>query len=922
MTLSDDARRPDPEALLAEAQRAGRGKLRVFLGMAPGVGKTYEMLTSGARAKADGADVVIGIVETHGRLETERLTEGLEILPRQEVAYRDQTLREFDLDAALARRPDLLLVDEYAHTNAPGSRHPKRWQDVDELLKAGIDVWTTLNVQHLESLIDLVWSITGVRVRETVPDQALSAADEIELIDLTPQELRQRLAAGKVYLPETARMATDRFFRPENLTALRELALRRAAQKVDDGLVDEMRRRGIEGPWAAGERILVLIDDVQGEALVRAGRRLSDLMMDAPWTVLHIERPNRPVSPESGRATAQALKLAEQLGGATATLSADSLLDAVLAYAKRNNITQIVIGRRRDRGPWLFRARAVFGRSLVHALADQTHGAALHIVTDTLEEAGGRQARPASAAPVMPIAWRGYLAALGLVGAFTGLAAIADRFTSRPNLAMIFLPAVLITGAAFGFRAALLAAAAAALSFDYFFLDPRLTFTITRAEDLIPFFMFFAVALTTGWLTGRVRDQAAMTSRRAAAVASLLAASRRLSGVANRDEAARAMAEQAADAGAGHAVVLLPEKGELRLAAAAPRSAELDAVATAAARWAWEKGEPAGAGTGTLPQVSWTFRPLQGLRGRAGVAGVVRLDSPETADERLLLALLDQGAVALERAELAAASVESETLRRSDQLRAALLNSISHDLRTPLATVMGASTTLLDYGAKLDASARRDLLESIRDEAQRLNRYVGDLLDMTRLEGGALNLHLEICDVREVLAAAIGRAERRAGGNRIACDFPQTLSPGRIDAQLLEQAVVNVLDNAIAYSPEGTPIDVAAYEDRRSVVISIEDEGRGIPRSELEHVFDKFRRLSRPSDRGQGIGLGLSISKGFIEAMGGRIAAASPIHGDRGTRVLISLPKAAVDAESSSDPGPAPASAPPPPSRDLTGPRA
>ncbi|MDE2357150.1 MAG: sensor histidine kinase KdpD, partial [Alphaproteobacteria bacterium] len=536
----DEARRrPDPEALLVEAQRAGRGRLRVFLGMAPGVGKTFEMLSSAARRKAEGVDVVVGLVETHGRRETEALTEGLEILPRKAVSYRDRVLEAFDLDAALARRPELLLVDEYAHTNAPGSRHPKRWQDVEELLVAGIDVWTTLNIQHLESLVDVVWSITGVRVRETVPDRTLAGADEIELIDLTPEELRQRLAAGKVYLPETARMATDRFFRPENLTALRELALRRAAQKVDDGLVGEMRRRGIEGPWAAGERILVLVDDVQGEALVRAGRRLSDLMMDAPWTVLHIERPNRAVSPESGRATGQALKLAEQLGGATATITADNLIEAVLRYASHNNITQIVVGRRRDAHPWLSGARALFGRSLVHALADQTSGAALHVITAAPSDAAAPRApaRTTAAAVLGPRdSWRGYLAALILVAASTGLAAIADRVTSRPNLAMIFLPCVLITGAAFGFRAAIAAAAATALSYDFFFLDPRLTFSITRAEDLIPFFMFFAVALTTGWLTGRVRDQAAMASRRASAVAALLAASRRLSAVATRDE--------------------------------------------------------------------------------------------------------------------------------------------------------------------------------------------------------------------------------------------------------------------------------------------------------------------------------------------------------------------------------------------------
>ena len=373
---ASEPRRPDPDALLAEAKRAGRGELRVFLGMAPGVGKTFAMLSSAQRRRAEGVDVVVGVVETHGRKETEALCEGLEILPRKPFDYRARVLLEFDLDEALTRRPALLLVDEYAHSNAPGSRHPKRWQDVEELLAAGVNVWTTLNVQHLESLVDVVWRITGVRVRETVPDSALSNADEIEMIDLTPDELRERMAAGKVYVPETARLASDRFFKAENLTALREMALRRAAQTVDDKLVSQMRRQGIEGPWAAGERILVLVGgEAFGGSLVRAGRRLSDLMMDAPWTVLHIERPNRPPRPEAALHTAAALKLAGQLGGSVVTVTGDDLLETVLQYASRNNITQIVIGRSRPD-----RARALMGRSLPHALfgAYPRRGAAHH----------------------------------------------------------------------------------------------------------------------------------------------------------------------------------------------------------------------------------------------------------------------------------------------------------------------------------------------------------------------------------------------------------------------------------------------------------------------------------------------------------------------------------------------------------------
>jgi two-component system sensor histidine kinase KdpD len=887
--------RPDPEALLANAKRAGRGQLRVFLGMAPGVGKTWEMLNSAGRRQAEGVDVVVGVVETHGRKETEALTAGLEILPRKPVEYRGRTLLEFDLDAALQRRPQLLLVDEYAHSNAPGSRHPKRWQDVEELLAAGIDVWTTLNVQHLESLVDVVWRITGVRVRETVPDQALSRADEIEMIDLTPEELRERLAAGKVYVPETARLASDRFFKAENLTALREMALRRAAQKVDDELIGHMRRQGIEGPWAAGQRILVLIGgEPFGGALVRAGRRLSDLMMDAPWTVLHVERPNRPPSPIQAQQTAAALKLAEQLGGSVVTVTDDDLLDTVLRYAARNNITQIVIGRTRGpstSGRWSL--RPLRSRSLGHALLDKTSGAALHVITD----ADGEEAaapRPARVFRRRPD-WRGYGAAMAMVATSAVIAAGADRYMANANLAMIFLVSVLIAGGAFGFGPGLAAAAVAAVTYNFFFLEPRLSFVIGHAADLITFAVFFAVAMTTGFLTGRVRDQARIATRRASVVASLLAASRRLSGVATRADAAQALAEQAAATAGAAAMVLLPKDGDLQPAAGSPSLEPLGPGAMTAARWAWEKGEAAGAGTGTLPQVQWTFWPLQGLRGRAGVAGIAQSPTKlgSAGEERLMLALLDQGAVALERAELATATVETETLRRSDQLRAALLNSISHDLRTPLSTVLGSATTLLDFGPSLSAEVGRDLLESIREEAHRLNRYVGDLLDMTRLEGGALDPKLQWTDVRDVLGAAIGRVERRLGARRLVRDFPAELPMIRVDAGLLEQAVVNILENAIAYSPDGTDVEVAAYEDRANVVISIEDDGKGIPTAELERVFDKFRRLQQQSsDRGKGVGLGLSISKGFVEAMGGRIAAASPIHGDHGTRVLISLRKA------------------------------
>jgi two-component system sensor histidine kinase KdpD len=888
-----DPPRPDPDALLVEANRHGRGRLKVYLGMAPGVGKTYEMLQTGRRRMCEGLDVAVGVVETHGRKDTEALLDGLEVLPRVPVDYRGRQLMEFDLDGALARRPSLLLVDEYAHTNATGSRHPKRWQDVEELLAAGVDVDTTLNVQHLESLVDVVWKITGVRVRETVPDSALSGADEIEVVDITPQELLERLHAGKVYMAETARLAGDNFFKPENLTALREMALRRAAQTVDDQMVGAMRRQGIEGPWAAGERILVLVaGDEMANSLVRAGRRLADLM-GAPWVVAHVERPNRPsVDPRSGPRVGEALKLAEQLGGSTVVLTGDDLPSAILDYARRNNVTQIVIGKAKE-SLW----RTVLGRSLSGALLRRSGGAALHFVSGGAPDAA--RAEP-SAAPTESrwSRWRGYAGGSALVAVATGAAFLLDRFTTGGDLAMIFLASVLVSGLAFGLRPALWASGLAMLTYNYLFLEPRFSLRIGHAADVFTFTIFFAVAATSGWLTGRVRDQARVSSRRAAAVTALLAASRRLSGAANEDEAGRVLAEQASAAAGGRAVVLLPRQADLVQTASAPGVVILTTAEMTAARWAWERGEAAGAGTGTLPQLGWTFRPLVGVRGRAGVAGVEVNALTAIGEERLVSAMLDQGAVALERAQLAAVTVENEALRRSDKLRAALLNSISHDLRTPLSTVMGSATTLIDYGETLRPEVAGDLLVSIREEAERLNRYVGDLLDMTRLEGGALRTRSEWTDVRDVLGAAIQRIERRLGHRRLTRDFPPDLAVVQVDPGLLEQAIVNVLENAIAYSPDGSLIEVAAYEDRGSVLISIEDQGPGIPKADIERIFEKFRRLEEPSDRSfadrnKGAGLGLSIARGFIEAMGGRIAAASPLLDGRGTRILISLPKSA-----------------------------
>ena len=590
---SDEPRRPDPDALLLEARKAGRGRLKVFLGMSPGVGKTYEMLAQAARRKADGLDVVVGLVETHGRRETEALTVGLETLARKPIDYRGRTLMEFDIDAALARRPELLLVDEFAHSNAPGSRHPKRWQDVEELIGAGISVWTTLNIQHLESLVDVVWKITGVRQRETVPDGVISKADEVEIVDITPAALRQRLAEGKVYVPETARLASENFFKPENLTALRELALRRAAQVVDDELIGQMRRAGVAGPWPAGERILVLVGgDSMADHLVRSGRRLAE-MMDAPWTVAHVERAGRaPPSALSLARVNEAMKLAEQLGGATLSLTGDDIVAVVADYCGKNNVTQLVIGKSRDS-----RWREALRRSFASAMMRHAEGVALHIVTErSSEPAAGPSLRQVVARE--PGAWRAYLPGFGYVAVATLVAWYLDRTFRASDLGMIFLAAVFTAAVRQGLRPALLAAGMAFLVYNYLFLEPRYSFVIGSPTDLLTLLVFMAVALVTGALAGRLQDQQRATSRRAAAITALLAASRRLSASAKKQDAATALAEQLSAATGGKAMILLPTEDEIVPAAAAPAMETLGAQDMAAARWAWEHGEAAGAGTG------------------------------------------------------------------------------------------------------------------------------------------------------------------------------------------------------------------------------------------------------------------------------------------------------------------------------------
>ena len=612
----DEAQRASPDALLALAKKEGRGHLKIFLGAAPGVGKTYAMLTSARTEKSGGRDVVAGLIETHGRHETEQLMEGFELLARKPIVYRNQVMKEFDLDAALARRPSLLLVDEYAHTNVPGSRHPKRWQDIDELLATGIDVWTTLNIQHLESLNDVVLKITKVRVRETVPDTVFDKADEIILVDFPPDELLKRLAEGKVYVQDTAARAVESFFKPQNLTALRELALRRAAERIDADLISRMQAQAIEGPWAAGERILACIGpDTISPTVVRTAKRLADLM-DAPWLAVTVERPGSNLDEAARRRLDEAIKLAEALGAETQTLTGSDLPAELLRFAKFENVTQIVIGR--SHGGFF---GELLRRSLPHELVRRTQDIAIHLVT--------RQVEPT---PPMPLRHRPrfllqplpFLYATLAVGTALAIGEGLTALTPIPNLSMLFLVAVLLIAVNFGIWPAIYASGLSFLIYNFFFIPPLYTFTIAEPYELLALVIFLVVAVITSALAGRVREQATISADRMRAMRRLYEFTRRLSGLASFDAVAEGAASEI-NASLGRAVVVLLEQdGDLALIAAWPPEDALDAAPMTAARWSFSHGEPAGADTGTLPIVPWYFVPLRIGEKKLGVIGVAK----------------------------------------------------------------------------------------------------------------------------------------------------------------------------------------------------------------------------------------------------------------------------------------------------------
>jgi two-component system sensor histidine kinase KdpD len=884
----DLAQRASPDALLALAKKEGRGHLKIFLGAAPGVGKTYAMLTSARTEKLGGRDVVGGLVETHGRRETEQLVEGFDVLPRKPIVYHNQIMKEFDLDAALARRPGLLLVDEYAHTNVPGSRHPKRWQDIDELLATGIDVWTTLNIQHLESLNDVVQKITKVRVRETVPDIVFDKADEIILVDFPSDELLKRLAEGKIYVQDTASRAVENFFKPQNLTALRELALRRAAERIDVDLVSRMQAHAIEGPWAAGERILACIGpDPISPVVVRTAKRLADLM-DAPWLAVTVERPGANHSEAARQRLDEAMSLAASLGAETQTLTGSDLPEELLRFSKFENVTQIVIGR--SHGGFF---SELLRRSLPHELVRRTEDIAIHLVTREMEPVQRvRSLPPWKNIALEPLP---FLYATTAVAAALGIGELLTKLTPFPNLSLVFLLAVLLTAVSFGIWPAIYASVLSFLAYNFFFIEPIYTFTVAEPYELLALGIFLVVAVITSALAGRVREQAKISAGRVRAMRRLYEFTRRLSGLASIDAVAEGAASEI-HASLGRAVVVLLARGEeLELTAAWPPEDALDAAPMTAARWAFSHAEPAGADTGTLPIIPWFFVPLRIGDKTLGVIGVAKSEDmpPLDSEARALLdTLSEQTAAALERASLAREMVSVKTATETERVRNTLLASISHDFRTPLSSILGSATSLIDYGDKLDAVAKKDLLVQIKQETESLDVMVRNLLAITRIDAGALELRRDWIDLREIVDRIVSAARQRGAKQRIENALPADLPLLRADATLVEQALGNVIGNAIVHTPPSTHVLVGAIVAPNEVVLRVTDDGPGIVAQALPRVFDKFIKGGETqADGGQGTGLGLAIAKGIMEAHGGSITAESPIEGERGARIVLTFPR-------------------------------
>jgi two-component system sensor histidine kinase KdpD len=889
--MAEDLSRPDPDALLAqvkaEEDQKKRGKLKIFLGYAPGVGKTYTMLEA-ARSKKKDTDVAVGIVETHKRAETEALLQGLEIIPRRQLEYRGIKLTEMDIDAVLKRHPKLALVDELAHENAPGSRHPKRYQDIEELLDAGIDVYTTLNVQHIESGRDAVAQITGIWVRETVPDSFIDSATEIEMVDLPPEELLKRLKEGKVYLTEQIAHATEEYFRKGNLLALRELAMRNAAKHVDEQTLSYMKTHGITGPWPSGERLLVCVDSSQaGTRVVRNARRLA-YQLSAEWFAVYIETPDARLSPGQQERLKNTLQMAERMGAKVSTIQGHSVFGAIMEFAGKNNITKIIVGKS-HRKWW----QNLFGRSVVNQIARQSEYFDIFII-------GGR-GEPGRPEPIMVEEesksrnWLGYLGGLGLVVLATLLGQLIHSIFAPTTIATLYLLIVVITAYAWGLGPSILVSVLGILAFDFFHVPPYLTFRVADTQYLFTFLALLLVGVIISYLAARVKQQTESARRREHQTAALYSLGRDLAVSTDLDSYINAITGRAKETFGHDARIYLPdpENRNMLKPYAWNTNISIDENELAAAIWSYQHQKIVGHGTDTLPNAKARYLPLVTAR---GIIGVIAISAVDTAgeltveQERLLAAYADLAAVAIESILLANEAQNTQVLRNTEKLQTALLNAVSHDLRTPLVSIIGVLSSLQEKGMRLDDASKMNLIQVAREEAERLNHLITNLLDVSRIESGSIKITRQPSDIQDLVGAALEQLGSRVGTHPIKIEVPAELPYVSVDFGLIVQTFVNVLDNAFKYSPDGSPVDISARQIGREIHIEIADRGIGIPPQDLSHIFDKFYRIQRP-DNVTGTGLGLSICKGIIEAHGGRIAAENRPGGGTIIRLVLPLPE-------------------------------
>jgi two-component system sensor histidine kinase KdpD len=892
--------RPDPDQLLAQVQaeeaRAHRGRLRIFFGASAGVGKTYAMLEAARSAAAGGTEVVLGYVEPHGRQETERLMEGLERLPTLPVQYRGILRQEFDLDAALRRKPHILLVDELAHSNIvggePAPRHPKRWQDVEELLEAGINVWTTVNIQHLESLNDLVAQITGVRQRETLPDRVFDEADDVELIDLPPDDLIARLHAGKVYVPGEVRTAVDRFFRKPNLMALRELALRRTADRVEAAARAALDQERAPQARLARDRILVALGpDPQAEQLIRAGKRMADAL-DADWTAVYVETPAlMRLSEEQRNRRIDLLQLAESLGAETVTLSGPTAAEALLEYAQTRQVTRVIVGTPKRRG-----LRALLRPSAATELVRRGRGFdVLTIAAPERLEDGGTGREPAR--QPQPIRWNRYGWALVITSVCTVLAAVMFKHFELSNLVMLYLLGVTVAGLRLGRGPSVVTAILNVAAFDFFFVPPRFTFAVSDVQYLVTFGVMLTVALVIATLVASVRQQTRVAGARERRTALLYAMSRELAATRGISGMARIAIKHVAEVFDCKAVILLPDaSGKLVYPRDSPVPGAFPRADLAVAQWVADHGRRAGLGSDTLAAAPALYLPLGDSERKLGVLAVLpsnprRVLLPE--QRHLLETFAGQIGIALERARLAEAAEAARVAGERESLRNTLLASISHDLRTPLAVMAGAGSTLEEHGDALDAATRKSLAHSIATKAREMSDVISNVLDLMRFETGDTSLRCDWESIDDLVGAALHRVEDRLAKHPVELRLPADLPSVYVDANLVVQVFTNLFDNAAKYTPPGTRVCVSAVADASCLRVTVDDEGPGLPPGDAARLFDKFQRGGEEGTI-VGVGLGLAICRAIVQAHGGTIAARNRAGG--GARFEFTLPTTAPNA--------------------------